>query len=242
MRNPGRRTALIFLVAFTALPALAIAGGGEGRKVYSYTDDKGVTYYTNMPSDPRLEPLPSVTPPRRTGGDAKSRPYEETITEAAEKYGLDSNLLRAVIKCESDFNRLAVSRAGAQGLMQLMPDTARLVDVDDPFNAAQNLEGGARYLKYLLDSFDETRLALAAYNAGEGAVRRHGGIPPYAETRNYVKAVLSQYDRYCSLGTEGDIITSEDIQAFTNSEGVRLFTNVPWKYRKAESWRKVQSQ
>jgi len=242
MRGPGRRNALIFLVAFTALPALAIAGEGADRKVYSYTDDKGVTYYTNMPSDPRYEPLPSVTPPRRPAGDAKSRPYEETITEAAEKYGLDSNLLRAVIKCESDFNRLAVSRAGAQGLMQLMPGTARLVDVDDPFNAAQNLEGGARYLKYLLDSFDETRLALAAYNAGEGAVRRHGGIPPYAETRNYVKAVLSQYDRYCSLGTEGDIITSEDIQAFTNSEGVRLFTNVPWKYRKAENWRKVQSQ
>ena len=162
--------------------------------------------------------------------------------EVAETYGLDSNLLRAVIKCESDFNHLAVSRAGAQGLMQLMPGTARLVKVNDPFDASQNLEGGARYLKYLLDSFEDTTLALAAYNAGEGAVRRHGGVPPYTETRNYVKAVLSQHERYRSLGTEGDVITSEDIQAFTNSEGVRLFTNVPWKYRKAESWRKVQSE
>ena len=171
-----------------------------------------------------------------------SRPYEEVIAEVAEKYSLDSNLLRAVIKCESNFNRMAVSRASAQGLMQLMPETARLVEVGDPFNAAQNLEGGTRYLKYLLDSFDDPRLALAAYNAGEGAVRRHGGIPPYEETRKYVKAVLAQYDRYCSLGTAGDIITSADIQAFTNTEGVRLFTNVPWRYGKEGDWRKVKSQ
>lgn len=234
---------VVFL--FTLLPALPAMGSSEDPAfdtVYSYTDEQGVTFYTNMPSDPRYKPMPTLQPPLRPAGDAKSRPFEESIAVAADRYGIDSNLLRAVIKCESNFNRLAVSRAGAQGLMQLMPETARLVDVDNPFNATQNIDGGARYLKYLLDSFDERELALAAYNAGEGAVRRHGGIPPYRETRNYVKAVAAQYDRYCRLGTSGDVITSEDIKAFVNSEGVQMFTNVPWKYRKDGSWQRMDTR
>jgi soluble lytic murein transglycosylase len=211
------------------------------EEVYHFTDENGVSHFTNMPSDPRFKALPGEPRPP-SGGDSRSRPYEETIVDAAARHRVDPDLLRAVIKCESDFNHLAISRAGAQGLMQLMPDTARLVNVDDPFNAGENIEGGAKYLKYLLSSFDDVRLALAAYNAGEGAVRRAGGIPPYRETRNYVSAVLSQYERYQSLGADSNPITSADIQSFTNSEGTRLFTNVPWKYGRTGDWSKEESR
>jgi len=235
-----------FLLSFTLSILLSVAGTtspvrGESQ-VYHFTDEDGVSHYTNMPSDPRFQALPREAPPPRGAGDSKSRPYEETIVDVAARHRVDPDLLRAVIKCESDFNHLAISRAGAQGLMQLMPDTARLVDVDNPFDAGENIEGGTKYLKYLLSSFDDVRLALAAYNAGEGAVRRAGGIPPYRETRNYVAAVLSQYERYQSLGADSDPITTADIQSFTNGEGTRLFTNVPWKYGQTDDWSKVESR
>jgi hypothetical protein len=229
-----------FLFSSALSIVLALAGAtaplcGE-QKVYHFTDEDGVSHFTNMPSDPRFKALPGEPLPPRSGGDSKSRPYEKTIVNVAARHSVDPDLLRAVIKCESDFNHLAISRAGAQGLMQLMPDTARLVDVDNPFDAGENIEGGAKYLKYLLSSFDDVRLALAAYNAGEGAVRRAGGIPPYRETQNYVSAVLSQLERYRSLGADSDPITSADIESFTNSEGTRLFTNVPWKYGQTGDW------
>jgi hypothetical protein len=232
---------LFLLASVAASSLLGIESGRAETEVYWYTDEQGVRFYTNMPSDIRYQPLARVQPPR-TAGDEKSRPFEGAIVEAAERYGVDHNLLRAVIKCESNFNHLAVSHAGAQGLMQLMPDTARLVEVNDPFDATENLEGGARYLKYLLDSFSDRELALAAYNAGEGVVRRYGGIPPYRETQNYVKAVVAQYNRYCTLADSGDVITSEDILAFIDHEGVRLFTNVPWKYSKKDTWRRMDAQ
>ena len=217
----------LVLASALLLPgSVSFAGDSD---IYVYTDEEGVTHYSNMPSDGRYKLLRRDEPPRATG-DAKSGRYEAWITESAVKYDVDPNLLMAVIKCESDFNRMAVSRAGAQGLMQLMPETAKLVKVNDSFDPRQNIEGGTRYLKYLLDSFETTELALAAYNAGEGNVRRHGGIPPFRETRNYVAAVLRQYDHYCKVGRRGAVITSEDIRSFTNSEGVRLFTNVPWRY------------
>ncbi len=240
----SRAAALLFSVSLAAALGLIPVSGRCGTTVYHFTDDDGVTHFTNLPSDPRYRPMPSTDPPPppRRLGNPKSRPYEAVIARTAEKYDLDPNLLRAVIKCESDFNHLAVSRSGAQGLMQLMPETARLVDVGDPFDARENLEGGARYLKYLLDSFGDVNLALAAYNAGEGTVRRHGGVPPFKETRNYVKAVLSHYERYRSLGIGADTITSADIRSFVNSEGVQLFTNQPWKYRKAADWRQVEAQ
>lgn len=228
------------LVFASTLMLQAFAAFAGDSDIYIYTDEEGVTHYSNMPSDGRYQLLKRQEPPRATG-DEKSGRYEAWITEAAAKYDVDPNLLMAVIKCESDFNRMAVSRAGAQGLMQLMPDTARLVKVKDSFDPRQNIEGGTRYLKYLLDSFATTELALAAYNAGEGNVRRHGGIPPFKETRNYVAAVLRQYDHYCKVGRRGAVITSEDIRSFTNSEGVRLFTNVPWKYNDSSGWQQEET-
>jgi soluble lytic murein transglycosylase-like protein len=127
-------------------------------------------------------------------GSASS--FSGTINAAAERYGLDPALLQSVIQQESGFDPNATSSAGAQGLMQLMPQTAASLGVTNPYDPSQSIDAGARYLRGQLDEFGgNVPLALAAYNAGGGAVTRYGGIPPYAETQNYVQQVLSRYQQ-----------------------------------------------
>ena len=120
----------------------------------------------------------------------------ELIAKYSDKNGLDEDFVKAVINQESGFNPNATSHCGAMGLMQLMPSTAQGLGVKNAYDAEQNIEGGTKYLKGLMDRFNNDKsLALAAYNAGPNAVKKYGGIPPYAETQNYVKSVLSKYDR-----------------------------------------------
>lgn len=164
--------------------------------VYQYVDDQQVIHLTNVPAGSNYRvlikerslnayPLPD------------SGPLYELITWTAGKYGVDSDLVKAVIKTESNFNAKAVSRKGAKGLMQLMPETANSLGVNDCFHAGDNIDGGIRYLSYLMNLyFGDLSMSLAAYNAGEGAVARYRGVPPYAETRTYVQKVLNFYERY----------------------------------------------
>jgi soluble lytic murein transglycosylase-like protein len=150
--------------------------------------------------------------------------WGQDIKEIADRYGVDPSLVQAVIGVESAFNPWAVSRKGAQGLMQLMPRTAASLGVRDSFNPRENIEGGVRHLRYLLDRYPgNVSLALAAYNAGEGAVDSHGGLPPYPETQQYVQKVLER-------GGGGVAQVSAPAQAIYRSEdadGTVTFSNVP---------------
>jgi soluble lytic murein transglycosylase-like protein len=166
--------------------------------IYRYRDKNGVWHFTNVKSDKRYK-LYLRTYPRMP--NQYIRDYEGIIKQAAGRFRVEFPLIKAVIKAESDFDHKAVSHKGAQGLMQLMPDTAQEMRVGDPFNPEENIFGGTRYLGLLLERFkNDLKLALAAYNAGPEVVEAYQGIPPYPETRTFVKRVLYYYDRYNSHG------------------------------------------
>ena len=194
------------LVLLCAVPNTARAD------VYTWTDDEGVIHFTNIPQDPRARPVRrddrTNTFDWRDGLGAMRRVHRVDVTEfdphildAARYYSLPAALVKAVVAAESAFEPAAVSTAGAQGLMQLMPRTAREMQVGDPFDPRANVFGGARYLRLMANRFGgDIRLAAAAYNAGPEAVERAGGVvPDIAETRTYVQRVLKLYTYY--LGT-----------------------------------------
>jgi len=187
---------ILLLFALGAAPAFA--------DIYAFTDARSVTHFSNVPVDQRyrlvLESPEGVSQsgaPLRGDQLARSAVYDPYIEAAARATALEPALLRAVILAESGFNERAVSKKGAQGLMQLMPATALHYGADDPFDPGQNIAAGARYLRELVDRYDsDLQLVLAAYNAGEAAVEKHGRrIPPYRETRRYVPRVLRAYQR-----------------------------------------------
>lgn len=185
-------------VILAAMPAPVAAGDA----VYRYVDARGVMHFTNAPVDPRFQREDPVrveglafAPPRRVRVPTE-RDYDHLILEVASLHGVEPGLVKAVIAAESNFKPQAVSRVGAQGLMQLMPATAAELGVDRPFGVVENIDGGVRYLRAMLDRFGDVARALAAYNAGPGTVDRHRGVPPYPETRAYIKRVLEYHRRY----------------------------------------------
>ena len=151
---------------------------------------------------------------------------DAAIEQAASKHGVDPNLVRALVKVESNFNPNAVSNKGAMGLMQLMPSTASGLRVNNPFDPQQNVDAGVRHLKQLLNNFGgDVRLSLAAYNAGEGAVKRNGGVPHYAETQNYVKRITDLYSN--KTGTKGLVFApnSPPVHTYRGEDGVLRMSN-----------------
>lgn len=182
---------------------LALSPAGATADIYRYVDRQGVEHYTNVqPANARWQRVhrgSSKHPGARRRGRRAPDPerltrYDPYIGEAARVYHLPASFLRAVMRVESNFYADAVSRDGAMGLMQLMPGTASSMGVVDPFDPRQNVLGGARFLRVLANKLQgDLVLTVAAYNAGPGAVRRHKGVPPYAETQRYVRKVLKYY-------------------------------------------------
>jgi soluble lytic murein transglycosylase-like protein len=184
-----------FLLIIGALSPVAALGD-----IYRHIDEEGVIHLTNIPTNPHIK-YDLILKERRVLFKVKPADitkYDSLITRASEKYNVDSALVKAVIKAESNFNHQAVSPKGAKGLMQLMPATATSLQVHDSFHPEKNIEGGVRYLRYLLNLFKgNLSLALAAYNAGEAAVAKHNyNIPPYRETQTYVRRVLYYLSQY----------------------------------------------
>jgi hypothetical protein len=171
---------------------LAAQSVGVEAAVFVYVDAAGTAHFTDAPTKSYYHPLPAFGLPRNV--NLTRGQYADLINGIAVSQGVDPALVKAIIRAESGFDQRAVSRKGAQGLMQLMPETAGRYAVGDAFDPADNIRGGVQYLRFLQDLFPgQLHLTIAAYNAGENAVLRYGGIPPYAETREYVSRVLRFY-------------------------------------------------
>ena len=175
------------------LGSVLIEAGSASADIYRYQDEQGVWHYTNIKNDARYR-LYIKSPEERAIEYIEK--YTEIIDQASDMFDVEPSLIKAVIKAESGFNHKAVSHKGAQGLMQLMPATAELLRVNDPFDPTENIFGGTRYLRKMLDRFGHMELAVAAYNAGPEAVKSHNGIPPYQETRTFVQRVIKYYNGY----------------------------------------------
>ncbi len=206
--------------------------------IYQYTDEKGIIHFTNVsggknhkkvksepesvlvsrPSTPVLSSPAGVTPSIASMPTA----YLDIINLACDRYGVDPVLVHAIVKVESDFNPYALSRKGAMGLMQLMPQTAVEMNVENSFSPHENINGGVRYLRYLMDRYEgNLSLALAAYNAGESSVQRWGTVPPFRETKHYVDKILKiyngkgktlapRYTIYIGYGEDGSLLLTDN--------------------------------
>jgi soluble lytic murein transglycosylase-like protein len=204
------------LLRIAAVVALATIPGVAAADIYQYTDNEGTVHITNRKTgDPRYKVVikggdrssggsriaAGVTPVPPSDRDIRRYTrYDEWIRQAAALYQIPEQLVRAVIRCESDYDPRAVSVSGARGLMQLMPDTAERMQVKDIDDPRENIFGGTRLLRILANEFNgDLELTIAAYNAGDGAVMRFGGIPPFSQTRDYVVNVTKFYRRYRAM-------------------------------------------
>ncbi len=169
-----------------------------GADIYRFVDENGVLRFSNVPTTSGYTVyIREKRSENSLAGDTDAVSYDAFIREAAEKHSVDRELVKAIIKVESDFNPWAVSKKGAQGLMQIMPENSRRLEVKNPFDPRENILAGTRFFRTMMDRFNgNVSFALAAYNAGPETVDRHRGIPPFQETEAYVEKVMRYYRRY----------------------------------------------
>ena len=220
---------IFFRILSAALSVVGLLGVSASAETYQFVEPDGTVHFTNAPTDPLY---------RRMGFTSGTEegwlrlpvpdlaPYAREIKDAAERHGVPEGLVSAVIRVESGFNSRAVSRKGARGLMQLMPATASMLGVRDSFDPRQNIDGGVRHLRALIDRFgNDVQLALAAYNAGEQAVVNHRGVPPYAETRDYVTRVLGLFT--VNTPTSPPLPPPLGFYRTVAPDGTITYTNIP---------------
>ncbi len=223
------RRFFLFVGAVAAALATAAPSAAE---IFKLSAPDGTLHFTNAPTDPRYRRMGFTSGTsegwlRLPAGDVAR--YTGEIREAAGRYGVPEKLVAAVIRVESAFNPRAVSPKGARGLMQLMPETASGLGVRNSFDPQENIDGGVRHLRGLIDRFSNNLpLALAAYNAGEKAVLAYQGIPPYPETRDYVTRVLSFFDG--SAG--GSSVSRTTVYRRVEEDGTITYTNIPPRGRR----------
>jgi Transglycosylase SLT domain/Domain of unknown function (DUF4124) len=225
------RVALLAILLATSVDVDLVSA-----EMYKLTDADGTTHFTNAPTDPRYRRMGITSGtaagwlrlPPSSQGDGGAL-YGKEINEAAERYGVPVKLVSAVIRAESGFNPRAVSRSGAQGLMQLMPTTASILGVRNSFDPRENIDGGVRHLRGLIERYPHSLpLAIAAYNAGERAVKQYGGIPPYPETQDYVTKVLQFYGG----SVPGGNTPATRIYQTVDGDGTITYTNIPPRGRR----------
>ena len=222
-------------IILAGLAVVLWAPAPSRAQTFQFEGPDGTVHFTNAPSDPRYRRMAGV--PKTSSGTAEgllrvpaaaasSGSLNDTIRQAAQRHGVPEQLVSAVIRVESGFNTRAVSRKGARGLMQLMPGTAAVLGVRDSFDPVENIDGGVRHLRGLLDRYgNNLPFALAAYNAGEGAVNNFGGIPPYPETQAYVGRILSILgvgDNFAALAA----LPSSSYR-YVAEDGAVVYTNIP---------------
>lgn len=222
-------------VWFSVLLAVCTAFAGAEAAVYGYVDAQGTSHYTDAPTRAHFRALPGFGLP--PGANLDRGQYAELINAIAAEYGVDPALVKAIIRAESNFDQHAVSRKGARGLMQLMPGTAGRYAVGNAFDPVENIRGGVRYLRSLQELFPgQLSLAIAAYNAGEGAVLRYKGIPPFTETRQYVARVLRLYDhagtlpvttRRAGAAERPPVVSTAKVYRQVGPDGTPQYSNVP---------------
>jgi hypothetical protein len=221
-------TRLNVLPAALAAVLLAVPASAE---TFRFVEADGTVHLTNAPTDPQYRRM-GFTSGTESGWlqlpVPDLAPYAREIREAAERYGVEEALIKAVIRVESGFNSRAVSPKGARGLMQLMPGTASMLGVRDSFDPRQNIDGGVRHLRGLMDRFgSDLKLALAAYNAGEQAVVNHRGIPPYRETRDYVTRILGLFMPASPAPAAAAVPEPRQTYRTVAPDGTIIYTNIP---------------
>ncbi len=244
-----------WILAIAALLVVPLKRAYAVADIYQYVDDAGVVHFSNVgvstgkklrkvqsgsvsrsafaKSQPAAAPVETAPTP-----DTLTPSYSDIIKAACNRHGVDPALVQALVKVESGFNPYALSRTGAMGLMQLMPQTAEDMNVTNTFNPHENIDGGVRYLRYLIDRYEgNLALALAAYNSGETAVKKWGTIPPFPETQNYVQKILGLYN-----GT-GISLPSQHYTIYVGfgDDGALLLTDDPSKHKNKNLKRKTIS-